>query len=79
LFIFQLLIDYRLYVVDSLDKLNVLDDITITAEERFRARNFSKSTEHPKDYSQIRISFGTIENIPMPISSDVCFNKDFNK
>jgi hypothetical protein len=69
----SLLVDYRLYVVDSLDKLNVLDDITITAEERFRARHFSKSNEHPKDYSQFQITFGTIQNVPMSIPLEVCF------
>jgi hypothetical protein len=67
----SLLVDYRLYVVDSLDKLNVLDDITITAEERFRARHFSKSNEHPKDYSQFQITFGTIQNVPMSIPLEV--------
>ena len=57
--------------MDSLEKLNVLDDITITAEERFRARHFSKSNEHPKDFAKFKISFGTIHNVPPTIPSEV--------
>ncbi|CAF1118107.1 unnamed protein product [Adineta steineri] len=62
----SLIIDYRLYVIDSLEKLLVLDDITITAEERFRARHFSNSDQHPKDYAKFTITFGTVSNIPNP-------------
>ena len=65
--------DYRIYVIDSLPKLVVFDDITITAEERFRARKCSENKEHPKDFSSFTIDFRTIENVPTPPLLDVHF------
>jgi hypothetical protein len=49
----------------------ILDDITITAEERFRARHFHQSDQHPKDYAQFTVKFGTVSNVPMPIPNEV--------
>ncbi|CAF1137171.1 unnamed protein product [Adineta ricciae] len=63
---FSLIVDYRLFVIDSLHKLHVLDDIPITTEERFRARTFSNCNSHPKDYSKLTITISNLMNIPQP-------------
>ncbi|CAF4361514.1 unnamed protein product [Rotaria sp. Silwood2] len=62
----SLLIDYRIYVVNSLEKLTTLDDITITAEERFRSRTYSINDRKDKNYALFQITFSTIENVPIP-------------
>ncbi|CAF1342525.1 unnamed protein product [Rotaria magnacalcarata] len=63
----SLLVDYRIYVIDSLEKLLVLDDIRITAEERIRSRNYSRIARKDKDYSSFQISFKNIDNVPPAI------------
>ncbi|CAF1253611.1 unnamed protein product [Rotaria sp. Silwood1] len=62
----SLLVDYRIYVVNSLEKLIILDDIRITAEERFRSRAYSIIDRKDKDYVLFQITFSTIENVPTP-------------
>ncbi|CAF0926198.1 unnamed protein product [Rotaria sordida] len=62
----SLLVDYRIYVVNSLEKLIILDDIRITAEERFRSRTYSIIDRKDKDYALFQITFSSIENVPTP-------------
>ncbi|CAF3899131.1 unnamed protein product [Rotaria sordida] len=62
----SLLVDYRIYVVNCLEKLIILDDIRITAEERFRSRTYSIIDRKDKDYALFQITFSTIENVPTP-------------
>lgn len=42
----------------------------MAAVERFQDSN---SNQHPKDYVQFTINFGTISNILMPINNQVLF------
>ena len=58
--------DYRLYVIDRLRRLSMLDDTSISAEERFRSRNFSQSAAHRQSAARFSIAFGSIENLPCP-------------
>ena len=60
-------------MIDSLHKLHILDDITITTEERFRARSFSNCNSHPKDYSKFTITISNLINIPQPPVNQVRF------
>jgi hypothetical protein len=41
-------------------KLNILDNTTITVEERFQAKYFSRLIEHLEDYRRFQFSCGTI-------------------
>lgn len=65
----KLIVDYRVFVIDSLDKLMVLDDVRITTEERFRCRNVCQSKEHPKRTSSITVRLDQVRNLPFPSSN----------
>lgn len=56
-----------MFVIDSLSKLCVLDDVTITAEERFRCRQCSSmSCEDPRDVAALTVTFPPMSNLPPP-------------
>ena len=45
----------------------MLDDVTITAEERFRSRQASQmSLEHPRDVASLTVTFPPMSNLPAP-------------
>ncbi|CAF1077248.1 unnamed protein product [Rotaria sordida] len=60
------LIKLRILYLHGKSNFVVLDDIRITAEERFRSRTYSICDRQEKDYALFQISFRTIENLPMP-------------
>ena len=69
--------DYRLYVIDRLRRLSMLDDTSISAEERFRSRNFSQSGTDRPSHARFSIAFGSIENLPCPSLNQVRYVEHF--
>ncbi|XP_052800482.1 leucine-rich repeat-containing protein 43-like isoform X7 [Mya arenaria] len=57
---------YRGYTVDSLRKLNVLDDIMISADERHYFKGLARRREHILDEAKLLFSVSYIKGIPMP-------------
>lgn len=57
---------YRGYVVDSLKKLFILDDIRISADEKHHFKGLAKRKEFILDEAKIIFEVKYIKNIPMP-------------
>ncbi|CAF0857046.1 unnamed protein product, partial [Didymodactylos carnosus] len=58
---------YRAYIIDSFQHLSVFDDVTITAEERFRYRSFAQSITSNIQEASLTIKINNIKNVPMPV------------
>ncbi|XP_021268378.1 leucine-rich repeat-containing protein 43 isoform X2 [Numida meleagris] len=57
---------YRGFIVDSLPKLSVLDDIHIELEERYQFCGLSKQPELIRSEAQVVVSIGKIKGVPDP-------------
>ncbi|KAK2157160.1 hypothetical protein NP493_1901g00010 [Ridgeia piscesae] len=57
---------YRGYTIDSLKKLEYLDDVIITADERHQFKGLAKRKECVLDEAKVTMSVEFIKNLPMP-------------
>lgn len=57
---------YRGYTVDSLRKLNILDDIMISADERHYFKGLARRREFVLDEAKVKLSVSYIKGVPMP-------------
>ncbi|NXI71985.1 LRC43 protein, partial [Anseranas semipalmata] len=57
---------YRGFIVDSLPKLSILDDIHIGPDERHQFRGLAKQPELIRSEAQVVVSIGNIKGVPDP-------------
>ncbi|XP_064619567.1 leucine-rich repeat-containing protein 43-like isoform X2 [Lineus longissimus] len=57
---------YRGYVIDSLRKLQILDDIRISADEEHQFKGLARRREFILDEAKVRFAVDYIKNLPVP-------------
>ncbi|KAK6190964.1 hypothetical protein SNE40_002720 [Patella caerulea] len=57
---------YRGYIVDSLRKLSILDDLLISADERHHYKGLARRREYILDEAKINLSVSYIKGLPVP-------------
>ncbi|KAK3083802.1 hypothetical protein FSP39_003399 [Pinctada imbricata] len=57
---------YRGYTIDSLRKLNILDDIMISADERHHYKGLARRREFILDEAKVTLEVSYIKGVPMP-------------
>ncbi|KAL5016013.1 hypothetical protein ScPMuIL_005602 [Solemya velum] len=57
---------YRGYTVDSLRKLNILDDVMISADERHRYKGLARRREYILDEAKFCLEVSYVKGIPVP-------------
>ncbi|VDI58225.1 Hypothetical predicted protein [Mytilus galloprovincialis] len=61
-----LIAGYRGYTIDSLRKLNILDDIMISADEKHHYKGLARRREYILDEAKVTLEVGYIKGVPMP-------------
>lgn len=61
-----LIAGYRGYTIDSLRKLNILDDIMISADEKHHYKGLARRREYILDEAKVTLEVGNIKGVPMP-------------
>ncbi|XP_041083363.1 leucine-rich repeat-containing protein 43-like [Polyodon spathula] len=59
---------YRGFLVDSLPKLALLDDVRVLPDERHHFKGLAKRKELIVDEAKVIVSVGTVQGIPNPVS-----------
>ena len=70
---FQLIPNYRGFIVDTLVSLNYLDDQSISKDERLRYFNMKSFADSIKNESDVTITVSSLKNIYMPIELKVVY------
>ncbi|CAG2234193.1 unnamed protein product [Mytilus edulis] len=61
-----LIAGYRGYTIDSLRKLNILDDIMISADEKHHYKGLARRREYILDEAKVTLEVGYIKGVPLP-------------
>ncbi|MGH0147912.1 UNVERIFIED_CONTAM: hypothetical protein FKN15_011205 [Acipenser sinensis] len=59
---------YRGFLVDSLSKLALLDDVRVLPDERHHFKGLAKRKELIVDEAKVIVSIGTVQGIPNPVN-----------
>ncbi|CAG2194672.1 Transposon Ty3-G Gag-Pol polyprotein,Transposon Ty3-I Gag-Pol polyprotein,Leucine-rich repeat-containing protein 43 [Mytilus edulis] len=73
-----LIAGYRGYTIDSLRKLNILDDIMISADEKHHYKGLARRREYILDEAKVTLEVGYIKGVPMPDEIKVSLTSKHN-